>query len=160
MDPTNITSIMSIPRSTARVSCIVAVVWATVGCGGTRGPATAVVSGRVTLGGEPVEGVEVRFMGPGMNGVGMTGEDGCFKLERGAAVGENRVCLRKYVGDLPPGLDAGQLEAMVAAQGGRQGKPSIRQVVPARFSDPGKTELLFVVPPGGTTEADFALPAL
>lgn len=153
---------MRIP-DVSRLVLLAAIAWTPVACRRADGPVTAPVSGRVTIGGEPAAGVEVHFIGQGMNGVGTTGPDGGYRLERGAVVGPNRVCLLRYTGTVPggaAGLDAGQLEAMAAAQGGRQGRDAVRQIMPARFSDPAATELSLVVPPDGTTTADFALPAL
>jgi hypothetical protein len=153
---------MRMPRVGGTLILLASVAWTPVACRRAVGPVTAPVSGRVTIGGEPVEGVEVLFVGVGMNGVGTTGPDGSYSLERGAVVGENRVCLKKYTGAVPGGaggLDAGQLEAMAAAQGGRQGRDAIRQIIPARFSDPASSELSYVVPAAGAKDADFSLPA-
>lgn len=129
------------------------------GCGGQSGPPTAAVSGRVTIDGAAVEGVEVRFLGPGLTAVGTTAADGTYRLERGAAIGMNTVCLSKFTGTLPAGIDSGQLEAMAAAQPAGQGEPKIRQLIPRRFSDPAGSELSFDVAPAGSTAANFDLPA-
>ena len=76
-----------------------------VGCGGTKGPAVAVVSGTVMLDGEPLDGASVVFhptSSSGLGGSGKTSSDGTFGLTTyratpgaGVVPGEYVVMIRK-----------------------------------------------------------------
>ena len=76
-----------------------------VGCGGTKGPSVAVVSGTVMLDGEPLDGASVVFhptSPSGLAGSGKTTTDGTFGLTTfratpgaGAAPGEYVVTISK-----------------------------------------------------------------
>ena len=121
------------------------------GCGG--GGAVAPVSGRVTLGGQPLAGAVVTFQperaadAPALQvagSVGKTDAEGRFELrliapdKAGAAVGQHRVSISTASSD---GTDDAQL-------------PTGERVPPA-WRDGSKT---FEVPPGGTTSANFDIP--
>lgn len=74
----------------------------TLGCGGSLGPPPVPVSGKVTLGGKPVEGATVTFLSTagGRSASGKTGGDGSFKLstintDDGARPGEYNVTIAK-----------------------------------------------------------------
>lgn len=144
------------------VSCVLGLV-SLVGCGGGAGYETAPVSGTVTLDGKPAEGVTIHFLGEGMTAVATTDASGKYQLERGAVVGDNKVYFSKLVGgmalDPAAGMDATQLEAMAAAQGGAAGKDVPKQALPAAYCDPAQPKFTFAVPSGGTTTADFEIPS-
>ncbi len=125
--------------------------------------ATVPVSGVVTKGGQPLEGVEVNFIGPEFASIGRTDAQGKYTLIQGAQPGENRVYLVKHVetgmqfNDPEAGMDAGQFEAMMAAQAMPDQKPP-EPLIPPEYSDPQKTILKFPVTEEGTTAANFNLP--
>lgn len=133
------------------------------GCGGSSGPATAPVSGKVTLDGAPLEGAIVNFTANGFVGSGRTGSDGSYSLVTGAAVGENRVWIEDFEppegfsDDPEEGMDAGQLEAMnqSLADAGTPVEMPVR--IPAEYSDSEKTILKVNVSDGGTSSANFDL---
>ena len=142
-----------------------------LGCG-TGGPETVPVSGVVYLDDEPLEGVEVNFFSSRENGFlasGVTGAGGRYELHPGAVVGQNKVWIVKStLSDIDPAgdpaenpeLDPGMMEAEAAAGVGAEAGPALdtgAERLPAKFSDPDKTELTFTVPGGGTSSADFKL---
>lgn len=144
---------------------VLLLVMVAVGCGGSGSGAKAVdVSGTISLNGEPLEGVEVYFSGEKFEGYGKTDEDGKYRLVNGAAIGPNKVYLKKFktegatgIDTSIPGMDAGQVAAMMAAQSpGGQGKDS-GSLIPPEYSDPNTTKLSFPVPDGGTSSADFRI---
>jgi hypothetical protein len=113
----------------------------------------------VKIKGQPVEGVEVQFISKEFAGVGKTNAEGKFQLVPGAISGPNKVSFRKFEGgpltdDPQAGMDAGQFEAMQQAQG-RQA--TVKQLIPAEYSDAATTKMEFTVPPEGTATADFDL---
>jgi hypothetical protein len=138
-----------------------------VGCGsgGRDTPDTVDVSGKVTINGQAVEGVEVNFINEAVDfaGFGKTDAQGNFRLVSGAAPGENKIYFSKIEGggdiviDPAAGMDEEQLRAM--AQGGQdtRGLDIPKQVVPPEYSDPTQTKLKFPVPEGGTDKANFNL---
>lgn len=121
------------------------------GCGG--GGAVAPVSGRVTLGGQPLADAVVTFQpireqdaaAQVVGGsVGRTDASGRYELrlvapdKPGAAVGKHRVSISTATAD--PADDA---------------KLPTGERVPAAWRDGSKT---FDIPAGGTLQADFAIP--
>lgn len=121
------------------------------GCGGA--PEKPVpVSGRVTVGGEPVANVAVHFIALGKNhvGTGRTAADGSFTLENGALPGVNKVYFAP-IRELPPGVDE-------TAFVGGEDAPPVEIPVPPEYTDPLNPKLEFTVPAGGTKEANFDLP--
>jgi hypothetical protein len=135
------------------------------GCGGDEfSVKTVTVSGKVTIGGQPAKGVNVHFLHEKATGFGKTDDSGNFKLIQGAVPGENRVYFTMASGDTKfdnpeGGMDAGQLQAMAqAAPPGSAAAKKLGIVIPPEFSDPGKTQLKFVVPGSGSDSANFELP--
>lgn len=123
------------------------------GCGGA-GDRPVPVSGKVTVGGQPVANVAVHFIAVGKNhvGTGKTGPDGTFTLENGALPGVNRVYFAP-LRDLPEGVDE------TALAGGGAALPPVESPIPPEYTDPLNPKLEFTVPAGGTKEANFDLPA-
>jgi hypothetical protein len=124
------------------------------GCGGDG--SIAPVSGIVTLNGKPTAEIAVTFQPVAIEGknvtgpsaMGVTGSDGRYTLKlfgtetRGATVGKNQVKIVGYA--LPTDMSE---EALAKA------KPKV--IVPSRYyNDPN---MIFDVPPKGTTSADFDL---
>lgn len=119
------------------VFSVVALLFSVVGCG----PKLAPVSGRVTLAGEPAEGLRVLFMpivdtptAPDL-GFGVTDRDGSFFL---------RLAESKRTGVVP-----GNYAVMIKWDDDTKDCP---------YKIPGKAthgELRFTVPPSGTDQADF-----
>ncbi len=148
-------------------------VFGVAGCGGGGGPDTADVSGTITLDGKPLAGADVHFIGENFAGYGKTNAEGKYELVQGALAGDNKVTISKIDESRIPGagavqfsdnpddgMDAGQMEAMVdpaASAGGARRMNMTGETIPAHYSDPDKTQLMFVVPPGGTDSADFKL---
>ena len=116
-----------------------------VGCG----PRQTFVTGRVTLDGAPVEKAGLEFHGTGrggFTGVAFTDADGHYKAR--VAPSPLTAVIRAYrvVGkEKVPRFEGGQLE------------DDLQQYLPARYSDPGKSELRIMPVTGKTTVADFAL---
>jgi len=127
--------------------CAAALVLAAVGCGGSTGR----VSGVVTLDGQPLEGATVTFTPAAGDGGGVGGSTGKTDAQ-------GRYTLRTVVGD-SPGAAAGKHRVSISLFKPNPNNPDQAgtDVVPARFSDPSKTELTFDVPSGGTDKADFRL---
>jgi hypothetical protein len=126
-----------------------AVAAAAVGCGGSTGR----VSGVVTLNGQPLEGATVTFSPASGDGGGVGGSTGktdaqgrytlrtVFGDKSGAAVGKHKVTISLYKENPTNPDQAGQ------------------ELVPARYSDPAKSELTCDVPSGGIDKANFDLAA-
>lgn len=137
------------------------------GCGGeeSSGPVTVPVSGTLFMDNKPLADAEVNFLFEGFTGTGKTDAEGKFQLVQGAVVGENKVFITKWDGDkfeINPdeGMDEGQFEAMndpAIGSGGAPAPSGPKQLIPARFSDPVKTEIKFPVPEGGTDKADLRI---
>lgn len=131
------------------------------GCG-RSGPAvnTVNVSGTVSLDGRPLEGVTVVFIGEGAKFVGMgtTGPEGKYQLDRGtipgkrgAMPGTNQVYFTK------PDSSASAEEPPIVPPESNvpvepQGSP-----IPPQYSNAAKPALTYEVPEGGTQTADFQL---
>ena len=135
-----------------------------LGCGsGNKTKAKTVdVSGRVTLNGQPLAGALVSFSTSDFSAAAETDDDGKYTLPQGAAVGENHVTISKIKGDAgfstdpEDGMDAGQLEA--AQDPNITGKKSLDgEQLPAKYSDPEKSILKYIVTEGGTDAANFNL---
>lgn len=136
------------------------------GCGGSKGGVKSVdVSGTITLDDEPLEGVEVSFSSGKFGGYGTTNAEGKYRLVSGAAVGENKVALKKFDTSMAQGIDTsiegmdeGQMAAMMEAQSKSKGGPGMKgSMIPPEFTDLKTTKLKFDVPEGGTSSADFRL---
>lgn len=119
------------------------------------------VSGTITLNGKPLANAEVHFMNGDLGGYGKTDEQGRFRLVNGAPVGLNRVYITKGDPNNPlagqghdPALDEGQIAEMMKHKRGKKKKKS---ELPAKYSDPAKTELTIEVPEGGTDAANIDL---
>jgi glycine/D-amino acid oxidase-like deaminating enzyme len=140
-----------------RFLCSTALAGAVLLAAGCGGASVAPVSGRVTLDGKPLANAAVHFqpkatennLNPGPGSDAMTDDNGNFTLkvvttgQEGAIVGKHRVEISKYARTREIDPTSDQREAPA------------RNLVPAKYND--KTELEFVVPPGGTKEANFNL---
>ncbi len=132
------------------------------GCGGVK---AVPVSGTVTVDGKPLKDVAVNFTpiaaegaeGPGSSGV--TDAEGRYSLKtigdrrvRGAVVGKHRVVLSER---LVLGPDSDPYDPTISPEESeaRLRKISSRYKLPPAAQD---ASLTFEVPPGGTSEADFA----
>jgi hypothetical protein len=123
------------------------------GCSGGRSYELAPVSGKVTLGGQPVENVQVSFQpksggagveaGPGS--IGVTGPDGTFQLktvaqisEEGAVVGQHTVFLMESSGGGGEEDDSGEDIQYTLPEEARDG--SLTSDVPAEGTDQANFE--------------------
>ena len=152
-------------RSLVGCLSLVLAIWV-LGCGGSKNGVKSVdVSGTITLDDEPLEGVEVRFSSGKFGGYGTTNAEGKSRLVSGAAVGENKVSLKKFDTSMAQGIDTsiegmdeGQMAAMMEAQSKSKGGTAMKgSMIPPEFTDPKTTKLKFDVPEGGTSSADFRL---
>lgn len=126
------------------------------GCG-TRPPATAPVTGRVLLDGQPLAAAAVLFepVEGGVPARGSTGPDGTFTLNTfargdGALLGRHRVAVSKVVVE-GVAVDATGLEA-----GPPEGPVRERVVVPLRYGVPATSGLDATVAAPATT-VEFTL---
>jgi hypothetical protein len=123
-----------------------------LGCAGSK---IAPVSGVVKLDGEPLANASVSFqplsmegnVNPGPGSMARTDDNGAFTLRvvgedvAGAYVGKHRVEISAYLRENgEPGKERGE---------------RMRNLVPPQFNK--KSTLTFMVPPGGTKEANFDL---
>lgn len=147
----------------ARVfALIVLCCFLSIGCGSPSGPETVPVSGKVTLNGDPLEGVEVNFIGENFTTTAITNAEGAYTLPQGSTVGKNKVFIRKWEAQsvlseeemIEKGMDPGQLDAQTL---GMAKKQQAENEIPPQYSDPGRTTLAFDVPEGGSDSADFSL---
>jgi hypothetical protein len=140
-----------------------------LGCGGgsAGGPPYANVTGVVTLDGKPIEGATVTFSPKkeGAMSMGLTDAQGKFSLKtatgkKGAAVGEHDVAITLRV-DLGPEAPAGSQDDLAPAlevdSGPAVKKPTVKWVIPERYSDPKKSGLSVTVPAGGLSDHKFDL---
>ncbi len=149
------------------VGCVsLVLIYSVIGCGGgSNGVKSVDVSGTVSLDGEPLEGVDVYFSSGKVGGYGTTDAEGKYRLVNGAAVGENKVHLKKFdtsnaagIDMSIPGMDEGQAAAMMEAQSKtKEGKAKKLSLIPPEFSDPKTTKLTIEVPDSGTKSADFRI---
>jgi len=113
-------------------------------------PETAPVSGKVTIGGEPLASAMVTFHpeGEGNKGQASTEVDGTFVLNTydvkdGAVVGKHTVTVERY---LPP---------MPTQPGGKI--PSAKSTVPRKYNTPEKSPLKVEVKAGTNNVIDLPL---
>ena len=130
---------------------------AVAGCNSGRGSVKKVdVSGKITAGGEPVDGVTVYFVGDGHTGTGVTRSDGSFDLMTGAAPGNNLIYFKVSVAD---GVDEddGMDEFMMSESGTAPEAKGAAAKIPKEFMAAETTTLKYEVPDGGTDSANFKL---
>lgn len=132
---------------------------ALVGCGGEAAdkPVTAPVQGTVTLDGKPLVGATVTFLPtrPQQHGaVGTTDAEGKYTLfvgdNAGAQPGSYKVFIQHYTK-----RDGTPIE--ITPDTDMETIGDVKQSLPARYSDPERTELTVDVPEDGTENADFQL---
>jgi hypothetical protein len=152
-------------RFATKASAIVLALSCVLGCaGGDDGPPRASVSGKLTVKGKPVSGVDVHFVNPDFPQHGSyakTDEEGNFRLVQGAVVGVNTVFFSKVTGnaamtDEEGGMDAGQFAAMAEGNPEIARQAVIEQVIPPEYAT-SASKLTFNVPEGGTSSANFEL---
>jgi hypothetical protein len=126
------------------------------GCGGYS---VAPVSGRVTMGGKPLANATITFTpasdekNPGPGSQAKTDRDGRFTLKlmtvdrQGAIIGKHKVSITAYEGD------DGSVPSSAPDK-----NPFRKALVPDEYN--ANTKLTFDVPSGGTTEANFEIPAV
>ncbi len=135
------------------------------GCGGSSGePNRVSVAGTVTIDGQPLASADVSLEAEGEARMATTDKDGFYQIKGGAQALKYKVVISKFEGagaiklDPAEGMDAGQFEAMQAADGtGATTAMIAQQLVPEKYSNRDKTELTVVIPLEGTQTADFKL---
>lgn len=162
-------------RSNQYLSCVFGIVLGlavTVGCGEEGN--TVPVSGKVTVDGVPLVGVEVVFSpksvggnnNPGPYSFGETNENGEYSLktrykDEGAVIGPHKVIMQYP--DMQPGVmdelrdalaDAKDAEEKAAAQ---EEIAAYKKKLKGRIVIPKSATQDFDVPAGGNTSADFVL---
>ncbi len=146
----------------ARVyALIVLCCFLSIGCGSSSGPETVPVSGKVTMNGDPLDGVEVNFIGENFTTTAITNAEGAYTLPQGSTVGQNKIYIRKWADQsglseeemIEKGMDPGQVEAQTLGMA----KPKEKNAIPPQYSDPQRTTLTFDVPDGGSDSANFSL---
>ena len=143
---------------TASIAILLGVGIAGLGSGCRKGTPDGLnpVSGQVRLDGKPLEEASITFLSDRDQVPALTDADGRYELKPGAAAGEYRVQISKFVGSPQEMLSKDPGAAGQVPRGtGASGPP--KQVIPARYSDPQQTELRFSVMPPGSTRADFDL---
>ncbi len=137
-----------------------------VGCGFNANSSMVPVSGKILVDGVPLQNAEVHFFTDEQSSSAKTDEEGNYELVTGTLPGLNKVYVTKWEGDLSlfdptEGLDAGQMAAAAAVRPvGRRARTNSKtpkQVLPAKYSDPVKTELRVSVPESGLEGADLQL---
>jgi hypothetical protein len=118
------------------------------GCGGGESYEFVPVSGRVTLGGEPVANARVSFQpasgqtNPGPGSSGVTDADGRYTLQAATPAREQGALVGKHVVTISTASEPSD-----DAAGASSGLPP----------QAGSGSLTFDVPPGGSQAADFDL---
>jgi hypothetical protein len=142
------------------VGCVLA-----AGCGGSKLPPTARVSGKITLSSQPVKGAIVSFMAEGAARAasGVTDGEGRYQLTTfnpndGAVLGKHKVKISQPVTDGPamsaekPNAAYGEAMAQAAKGIVQRGKG-----VPAKYADEATSGLTAEVTKDGKNEFDFDL---
>jgi hypothetical protein len=134
---------------------------AIAGCNSGRAAVKKVdVSGKLTVGGEPVEGVTVYFVGENHTGTGVTRPDGSFDLMTGAQPGNNLIYFQAAITDgmnEEEGIDAYQMQMMAEAGGPGAKATGAASKLPKELTDPATSTLKYEVPADGTDSANFKL---
>ena len=131
------------------------------GCGGER---PIKVSGKITINGEPVEGIKVQFvpvLASGRPASGSTDKDGQFELTAvenndGAFPGEYKVVL-VYAPALETGPGDSTKDVMKKAmdQQTKDARKKPKYIIPADYSTVQKTPVTQKVPTGGPVIIDI-----
>ena len=146
---------------------VLAVLVVIAGCSaGANHPETFAVSGKVTLGGEPVEGATVTFVpadSQGQSAVGVTKGGGVYTLKtfsdgNGALPGKYNVKIVQFE-ESNAAVEAGGAEATgetaaMPAMPSESAEP--KNLLPEKYSNPGQSGLEATVTEGPNT-FDFAL---
>ncbi len=146
-----------------------------LGCGGGGSIPPVPVSGKVLVGGKPVEGAVVTFLSQakegGRSASGKTDKDGAFKLTTaktndGAPPGEYTITIAKQEmkagGNAPIDINAGgdvsaaYGQAMAAAGSGNMSKV-LKDILPAKYANAASSGLTRTVVKGETNEFEFEL---
>jgi hypothetical protein len=126
---------------------------AALGCGSNDGPESVEVRGKVTVNGQPVEGLKVLFRLPdGPQAIGTTNTEGAYELVlpggvKGAQVGSNIVSITGRDPRISPEIIA-EMKAEASANNETFIDPTKLPVIPARYNE--KTELTAEVSNGKT----------
>jgi hypothetical protein len=133
-----------------------------LGCGGSK--KLVPVNGVLTLDGRPVENANVTFLpeGEGQSAFGTTGKDGSFQLTTqkpndGAMPGSYKVIV-VYGEAYEGGESSGGMQAAFAGQDkARKAAAKIppKYVIPAKYAQPGQTDLKFTIPAPGKIEINL-----
>lgn len=131
------------------------------GCGGER---PVKVSGKITIKGEPVEGIKVQFVpvsGSGRPASGSTGKDGQFQLTAvenndGAFPGEYKVVLvYAPAQEVASGDSTKDVMKQAMEQQAKDAKKKPKYVIPVEYSTAQKSPVTHKVPGDGPLNIDI-----
>ncbi len=105
---------------------------------------TVKVTGSVKLGGKPLSGAEVNFVGKDFAGIATSDAQGGYTLD--AQPGVNTVYFSKFDGDVDPTMTQGD-----SGQGGP------KQLIPKKFASAAESKLTHTVAETDATGVDFDL---
>lgn len=122
----------------------------TLGCSGVKAPPLFSVTGKLVVGGKPLDNITVQLIPFGSNlnarpGIGKTDKDGMFTIltngEKGATAGTFKVVLLAPTPAAPTGQmsveEATKMSGQYVASGGPPRETTLP--FPAEWADPGKT---------------------
>lgn len=146
-------------RWCARAGGLLALAGLAAGCGG---PSPVKVSGVLTIGGKPAEGVSVSFQpedGRGKQAYANTAADGTFELTTvnpgdGAMPGSYRVVVTYHAPYEPDAPTAG-MKAMMGGQAPPKRGTKPKYVIPPQYGGVTKTPFKQTVPPNGPVKLDI-----
>ena len=136
------------------------------GCGSDR-PETAPVSGKVTLGGQPLtKGKIVFFPEKGRSSMASIGADGSYELTTfeegdGALPGKHKVtitAMESQGGPMPQSMEE-EIEMGLSGKGGMAGPSEVKWIVPEKYSRRDTTPLEAEVTLDDDNVVNFDIPA-
>jgi hypothetical protein len=149
--------ITSVTRKLFLGTILAATVAVLGGCGADKGPPLAKSGGVVNYKGAPVPGATVMFnYDNGQISTGSTDDQGKFTLttggREGALIGKAKVTIVKMsnpYGDMPKNPKPEDMIKMTQQQGASMSSTKAESLIPEKYSDPSRTELIADVQASG-----------
>lgn len=146
-------------RACSRTLLLSIAVMAAPGCSGSAGPDTFPVTGAVTQGGKPVEGVVLAFIpviagdaaGPAQGGQAQTAADGTFAVQSSFDQGKTTQA------GLPAGEYKVTLVKMEAPAGGASFNKPPKNALPSKYAAAESTPVSATVTAEGPNQVDVSL---